>query len=64
MNTACFMLHPASGRPSNHPGVVCDNCHARETFSVRFKCLDCPDYDLWFVCYLKNIQLFIIIIIF
>ena len=48
-----FMLEHASGRSSGmsaenclHPGVRCDLCNQMMTQGARFKCLDCPDFDL------------------
>lgn len=34
----------------SHPGVHCDMCKARPIVGPRFKCLNCPDFDMCFKC--------------
>lgn len=36
------------GRGFPHP-AICDSCNTR-IFGLRFKCLNCPDYDLCYRC--------------
>jgi hypothetical protein len=33
-----------------HRGVTCDGCDARPIYGDRYKCADCPDYDLCSSC--------------
>lgn len=37
-----------------HYGVICDGCQAFPIVGARFKCLDCPDYDLCESCMAKG----------
>lgn len=36
---------------SNHEGVSCDSCRKSNFRGLRFKCLNCYDYDLCSTCY-------------
>jgi len=36
-------LHPFEAK--KHPGVTCDGCKQLIGDGIRFKCLDCPDFD-------------------
>lgn len=33
-----------------HHRYVCDGCRAHPIIGARFKCLDCPNYDLCETC--------------
>jgi len=37
-----------------HAGVACDNCNQTPILGKRFKCLECPDYDLCERCHRRN----------
>mmetsp|Transcript_129839 Transcript_129839/g.315391 ORF Transcript_129839/g.315391 Transcript_129839/m.315391 type:complete len:609 (+) Transcript_129839:67-1893(+) len=37
-----------------HCGVTCDGCGAMPILGPRFKCTECPDYDLCGSCYLQK----------
>ena len=34
-----------------HQGIYCDGCGMNPIRGPRFKCLDCPDYDICEDCY-------------
>eukprot|EP00117_Sycon_ciliatum_P023024 scpid31426/ scgid5319/ E3 ubiquitin-protein ligase mind-bomb; Mind bomb homolog len=36
---------------SHHFEVMCDGCGSHSLFGIRWKCRDCPDYDLCSECY-------------
>ena len=38
----------------HHQGIVCDGCDMNPIRGPRFKCLDCPDYDICENCYNKE----------
>ena len=39
-----------------HEGVECDGCEMNPIRGLRFKCLDCPDFDLCEECYNKEVH--------
>ncbi|KAF2362492.1 Zinc finger ZZ-type [Trinorchestia longiramus] len=34
-----------------HEGTMCDTCRQQPIFGIRWKCVECPNYDLCSVCY-------------
>ncbi|XP_064626233.1 E3 ubiquitin-protein ligase MIB1-like [Lineus longissimus] len=34
-----------------HDGTMCDTCRQQPIFGIRWKCAECPNYDLCSVCY-------------
>ncbi|CAG8654611.1 15959_t:CDS:2 [Dentiscutata heterogama] len=59
---AQYMLTPEERLQNGiHAGIVCNYCGEREWKGARYKCSECPDYDLCFNCItmsnlLHNIQ--------
>ena len=39
-----------------HPHHTCDGCQVHPIVGARYKCLECPDYDLCEDCQSKNIH--------
>lgn len=54
------MLHPTSGmmKPFDirvkHDGIKCDICDTTPIVGTRFKCQQCPDFDLCQSCFDSN----------
>lgn len=41
-----------------HTGVVCDRCRHKDFYGIRYKCMDCKDYDVCGECeYLEYIDI-------
>jgi hypothetical protein len=38
----------------HHHGYVCDSCHAHPIRGMRWRCLNCADYDLCSDCYMRD----------
>ena len=34
-----------------HDGTMCDTCRMQPIYGIRWKCAECPNYDLCSVCY-------------
>lgn len=34
-----------------HEGTMCDTCRQQPIFGIRWKCAECPNYDLCSICY-------------
>ena len=39
-----------------HEGIKCDGCEMNPIRGLRFKCLDCPDFDLCEECYNREVH--------
>ena len=39
-----------------HRGITCDGCSKRPVTGIRYKCAECPDYDLCSDCEGKNVH--------
>ena len=37
-----------------HHGIICDACESDPIRGLRFKCLECPDFDICEECYNKE----------
>ena len=33
-----------------HPDIICNNCDAKPIMGIRYKCLNCKNYDLCSIC--------------
>lgn len=45
---------PAAKIDVIHYGVTCDNCNTQNIQGFRYKCTECPDFDLCAVCEAKG----------
>lgn len=48
-NTTCHVGNRVETQSILHPGVLCDAC-GEQVDSLRFKCLNCVDFDLCAAC--------------
>ncbi len=46
---------PSTAQPALHAGVQCDGCEC-EIRGYRYKCIECPDFDLCFQCEMKKLH--------
>ena len=46
----------ALGDKPVHRGITCDGCSTRNVVGVRYKCAECPDYDLCEECEAKDVH--------
>ncbi|XP_064461824.1 uncharacterized protein LOC135371802 isoform X2 [Ornithodoros turicata] len=44
---------PSSRRGVLHPNILCDMCE-KDLYGVRYKCMECEDYDMCEPCYAKK----------
>jgi len=42
------------GPPPRHVGTTCDGCQERDFMGVKYRCLNCKDYDLCEKCYTRR----------
>ncbi|CAF0926667.1 unnamed protein product [Didymodactylos carnosus] len=43
------------GENIHHAGVTCDGCQ-RQVYGIRYKCVECPNYDLCEICTSKGLH--------
>jgi len=48
---------PQGGEGARHIGIICNGCHARDFVGIRFRCLDCQNYDLCATCHARRSSL-------
>ncbi|CAK60915.1 unnamed protein product (macronuclear) [Paramecium tetraurelia] len=51
-----YVVVPQKPEKMVHPNHTCDGCQKHPIVGARFKCLECPDYDLCESCQSKNIH--------
>ncbi|XP_055589973.1 E3 ubiquitin-protein ligase MIB2, partial [Uranotaenia lowii] len=39
-----------------HPNIICDGCNKPGIAGIRFRCADCPNYDLCAACYGNDVH--------
>ncbi|KAI0828967.1 hypothetical protein BC628DRAFT_1482227 [Trametes gibbosa] len=49
-NSDASLVDRLSSEQNVHSGVRCDHCDKRHVKGIRYKCLDCTDYDLCEAC--------------
>ncbi|CAD8205357.1 unnamed protein product [Paramecium octaurelia] len=51
-----YVVVPQQQEKMIHPNHTCDGCQKQPIVGARFKCLECPDFDLCESCHSKNIH--------
>ena len=57
MNTFLHILDQDKNKEEDiHYGIVCDVCEMKPIRGVRYKCMECPDFDLCEGCHDKELH--------